>query len=123
MGKVLCKIKLRRDPTSEKSDMYESKTALFDNGKPEEFLLFVRNFKMMIDASGTLADNVKLHCIRTLLCGEALRQFFALCYQVLITTMVCLNRVGLGLGMYFFPLGGFSKQNLMMQCRISNMHK
>ena len=73
MGKVLCKIKLRRDPTSEKSDMYESKTALFDNGKPEEFLLFVQNFKMMIDASGTLADNVKLHCIRTLLYGEALR--------------------------------------------------
>ena len=38
------KIKLRRDPTSKKSDLYEFKMTLFDNGDPEEFLLFIRNF-------------------------------------------------------------------------------
>ena len=32
------KIKLCRDPTSEKLDIYEFKTDLFDNGKTEEFL-------------------------------------------------------------------------------------
>ena len=35
------KIKLRRDPTSEKSDLYEFKMDLFDNGDLEEFLFFV----------------------------------------------------------------------------------
>ena len=31
---------------SQKSDLYEFKSALFDNGDPEEFLLFIRNFNM-----------------------------------------------------------------------------
>ena len=39
-------IKFRRDPMSEKSDLYEFKMALFDNGNPEELLLFVCNFNM-----------------------------------------------------------------------------
>ena len=38
------KIKFHRDPTSQKSDPYEFKMALFDNGEPEEFLMFIRNF-------------------------------------------------------------------------------
>ena len=33
------KLKLRRDPMSEKSDLYEFQMALFDNGYPEEFLI------------------------------------------------------------------------------------
>ena len=40
------KIKLGRNPNSEKSDMYEFILDLFDNGKPDEFLLSVRNFNM-----------------------------------------------------------------------------
>ena len=46
---------------SEKSDWYEFKIALFDNGEPEEFFLFVRNFKMILEASKTRAANVKLY--------------------------------------------------------------
>ena len=38
--KVTVKIKLCRDTTSEKSDLYEFKMALFESGKPEELLLF-----------------------------------------------------------------------------------
>ena len=34
------KLKLHRTPTSEKSDLYEFKMDFFDNGDPEEFLLF-----------------------------------------------------------------------------------
>ena len=41
-------IKLHRDPTSRKLVLYELKTALFDNGKPEEFLLFIRNFNVTL---------------------------------------------------------------------------
>ena len=37
------KIKLRRDPRSERSNLYEFKIALFDNGDLEEFLLFICN--------------------------------------------------------------------------------
>ena len=36
--KVLCKIKLFRDPTLEDSDRYEFKTSLFGNIEPEGFL-------------------------------------------------------------------------------------
>ena len=46
--KYFIKIKLCRDPTSEKSDLYEFKMALFDNFDPEEFLLFICNFNMNI---------------------------------------------------------------------------
>ena len=61
------KIKLCKDPTLENPDMYEFKISLFDNGKLEEFLLFVHNLKMAIDAPGTLTYNVKLWYICTLL--------------------------------------------------------
>ena len=35
--KHFVKIKMRKDPTLENSDLYELKIALFDNGDPEEF--------------------------------------------------------------------------------------
>ena len=41
LDKDFVKIKLRNNLTSEKFDHYEFKMALFDHGKPEEFLLFV----------------------------------------------------------------------------------
>ena len=37
--KYFVMIKLRRDPTSEKLDLYEFKMDLFDNGKPEVFFV------------------------------------------------------------------------------------
>ena len=49
--KGFVRIKLRRDTTSQKLDLYELKMALFGNGDPEEFLLFVRNFNMTLEAS------------------------------------------------------------------------
>ena len=39
-------LKLRRDPTSRTSDLYEFKIYLFDNGKTEEFFLFILNFNI-----------------------------------------------------------------------------
>ena len=47
-------VKLRRDSTSEKLDLYEFKISLFDDGDPEYFLLFVRNLNMTLAVSGTL---------------------------------------------------------------------
>ena len=53
-------LKLRRDPTSHTSDLSEFKMYLFDNGKPEEFLSFVRNFNTTLAASGTLEAGAKI---------------------------------------------------------------
>ena len=48
------KIKLCGDLTLEKLDLYEFKMDLFDDGKPEEFLLLIRNFNMTGEVSGTI---------------------------------------------------------------------
>ena len=58
--KYYVNLKLRRNPTSEKFDMYEFRMALCNNGDPEEFLLFQRNYKMALDASGTLTADLKI---------------------------------------------------------------
>ena len=44
LDKYCVKTKLRSDPTSEKSDLYDFKMSLFDNGYPEVFLLFIQFF-------------------------------------------------------------------------------
>ena len=48
---------------------------LFDNGEPEEFLLFVRNFNMTLAAPGTLETDTNIKYLCTLICGEVLHQF------------------------------------------------
>ena len=64
-----------RDPRSENLDLYEFKMALFDNGKPEEFLLFIRNFNMTLEATVMLETYVKDQYLCTHVHGEVLRQF------------------------------------------------
>ena len=54
------KMKLLRDPISQKLDLHELKMALFDNGEPEELLLFVRNFNMTLKASVMLVAIAKM---------------------------------------------------------------
>ena len=58
--KYFVNIKLRRYPTPEKSDLYELKMSLFDKGDTEEFLLFIRNFQMTLEASGKLTTGAKI---------------------------------------------------------------
>ena len=48
------KLKLRRDPTSSTLELYEFRMSLFDHGVPEDFILFVQNFKMTLAATGTI---------------------------------------------------------------------
>ena len=76
--KKIVKLKLRRYPTSPLLDIYELKISLFDNGEPEEFLLFVHNFNMTIRASGLLEAGAKYQCLCNLVRREALRQFDSL---------------------------------------------
>ena len=68
-------LNLRRDPTSSTLDLYGFRISLFDHGEPEEFLFFVRNFQMTLVATGALETEAKVQYLRTLVSGEALRQF------------------------------------------------
>ena len=52
--KYFVKLKFCRDPTYITSYLYEFRMSLFDNGDPEDFLLFVRNFNMNLAGTGTL---------------------------------------------------------------------
>ena len=49
--KAFVKLKLHRGHTSSTLDLYEFRIYLFDNGGPEEFLLFVCNFDMTLTVS------------------------------------------------------------------------
>ena len=50
MDKDFVKLKMRRYPTLSTLDLYDFKTSLFENGDPEEFLLFVRHFNTTLAA-------------------------------------------------------------------------
>ena len=58
---------------SEKSYLYEFKNNLFDNGNPEELLLFIGYFQMTLEASGMLASGTKIQYLHTLIHGKSLR--------------------------------------------------
>ena len=58
--KYFVKMIFCRDLKSEKLDLYEFKMVLFDNGEPEEFLLFIWNFNMNLEASGTFKSGKKI---------------------------------------------------------------
>ena len=73
MDKDCVKLKLHRDPTSQNFDLYEFKVALFDNVDTEEFLLFVRNFNMTLEASVILTAGAKIQYLRIIVCGDDLQ--------------------------------------------------
>ena len=91
--------------------------ALFDNGELEEFLLFILNFKMTLNALGRLAATPKLQYLRKILHEEALHQFDTLCAQLGRMTIAHSNRALLGLGTYFPHMNALSKENRTM-CRV-----
>ena len=54
-------IKMLRDPESSTSDTYKLKVQTFGNGKPEEFLHMMKDFKTAIDGTVTTPDTKKIH--------------------------------------------------------------
>ena len=92
---------MRRYPTPEKLDISEFKIALFDCIESGEFLFFLRNFKLTLKVSVTLASATKIKYLRTLVCGKALHQLDMLSFEVGSTTTDPLNLIILGLGTYF----------------------
>ena len=78
--------------------------AFFDNGYPEEFLLFISNFNMALEVPVTLMDGAKVQYLCILVCGEVLRQFYTMSDKVGVTNPENLTSIFLGLGTYFFLL-------------------
>ena len=85
--------------------------ALFGNEDMEEFLLFVRNFQMTLEASGTLTSGAKIQHLHTLVYGEALRQLDTLSIEVGSTTTDHLILIILVLCQYFPPVNTLSKKS------------
>ena len=102
--KDLVKLKLCRYPTSSTSDLYEFKMSLFDNGEPEELLLFVRNFNMTLATSGTIETSAEIQYLCTLVRGESLRQFDSLSSDVEITQTLNVENIIKVLVQYFPPV-------------------
>ena len=113
--KYFFKLKLRRDPTSSTSEIYEFKMYLFENGDPEEFLLFVRNSNMTLAASERMEAGAKYKYLRTLVRGEALRQFDSLSAVVESTETLNVDYIIMGLSQYFPPVNSLSKQKRAMR--------
>ena len=76
--KYFIKLKLCRNLTLSTSDLYEFKISLFDNGEPEEFLLFLLNFNITLAVSGMLEASTKIQYLCTLVLGGLLCQFDSL---------------------------------------------
>ena len=76
------KLKLCRYPTSHTLGLFQFKTSMFGNGKPEEFLLIVCNFNITLSASQTLEVGAKYQYLHTLVRREALCQLILLSADV-----------------------------------------
>ena len=64
---------MHQDPTSSRSETYKLKIAIFENGKIEESLNMVKNFKTAINGTGNTSADRKINYLRTLLSGKSLQ--------------------------------------------------
>ena len=73
LNKHFVSIKLRTDPTLEKSELYEFKMFVFDNSDTDDLLLFICNFNRTLEASGTLnfGTNIQYICMMVRVKGFA----------------------------------------------------
>ena len=61
---------MRQDPASAASETYKLKLQMFENGKPEEFLQLMKDFKAVTDGTGTTSAPGKIPFLRTMLRGK-----------------------------------------------------
>ena len=84
---------MRQDPASAASKTYELKVQMFENGKPEEFLQMMKDFKTGTDGTGTTSAPENIQFLRKMLRGETLWEFDVIASQVGITTNVHLKQI------------------------------
>ena len=106
---------MQQDPTSATSDTYELKIAMLENSKPEEFLKMMKEFKTAVNGIKITSASSKTKYLRTLLSGEALREFYGLEIQVTGTTNSHLTFIKEGLLEYSPPIHALIKQKRGMR--------
>ena len=89
--------------------------SLFDNGDPEEFLLFVHNSNTTLAESGKLDSDANFQYLCTIVRREALRQFDLLSADVEPTETLDTDCIIRGLAQYFYPVNLLSKQKRTMR--------
>ena len=77
--------------------------SLFDHGDQKEFLLFIRNFNMILAATGTLEVDANIQYLFTLVRGEALHQSNLLS-EIKNTESLNVDYYIKGLALYFPPV-------------------
>ena len=113
-------VNMRRNPSSAASKTYNVNMNTFDDGQPEEFLSHLRNFKIAIDGTRTTTPPGWIKYLRTMLRGQALREFDKLHSQYGGAINNHLKLIQKGLLEYFFPINELSKQKRVMR---RTMHK
>ena len=87
--------------------------SLFGHDKPEEFLLFVQNCNMTLEATGRKETEAKIQYLRTLVHGEALCRFnFLSSGMENNDTSLSVDYLIKGLAWYFPPVDFLSKKSL-----------
>ena len=92
LEKYSFKIKLCRNATPQKSDVYEFIMSIVDNGYPEDFLILK---KLQYDAQivGNSDSRCKHQYLRTSLWGKGLREFETIFDHIRNTTTTPLNQI------------------------------
>ena len=87
----------------------------FNDGQQEEFLSLLRNFKIAINGTGTTTPSVRITYLRTMLSGQALREFSELQSKYIGTTNNHLKLIQEGLLECLFPINAISKKKRTMR--------
>ena len=71
--------------------MYEFNMEFVDNRNKEELILFVRNYKMTLEASEIIKTDTKNRYLCIIISDRAMRKFGTLCVQIKSTIITHLN--------------------------------
>ena len=104
-----------QDLASATYDIYELKSQTFKNGKPEEFLQMMKDFKTATDGTGTTYATRKIQFLCTMFHGGDLIEYGVLASQFGSTTNGHLKLTKDGLIGYFPPLNALNKQKRAMR--------
>ena len=112
-----------RDPTLEIFDMCEFKMALFDNGKPEEFLLFIQKYQ----DDAWLIRNSRIWCEASIsmystVCRSTISVLFFVCTSWKYNH-ITFQPIHFGFRYVIFPMNRLSKKNFAMCHRMSKPHQ
>ena len=89
------------DPGLVTSKTYKTKMAIFNNVQPDEFLLFIKDFRRTLEDTGAILTSGHIHYLCSLIHREALHKLYYIDNYHRDTTATNVEAIMQGLGMYF----------------------